>query len=89
MARKAKLVDAVGGMDEIRTFLETRKIDKELPVVDWTAPRTAAPFLLGGMLRQVLQWSGLAWLDQSNSLGNLNDDKLLLDGMVSVWQVER
>jgi protease-4 len=89
MALKAKLVDTIGGMEEIRTFLETRKVGKDLPVVDWVAPKTGAPFLLGGMLRQMLQWSGLSWLDQSNSLGYLNDDKLLLDGMVSVWQFEK
>jgi len=89
MALKAKLIDTIGGMDEIRTFLESRKVSKDLPVVDWKSQKTGAPFLFGGMLRQVLQWSGLGWLDQSNAFGILNDDKLLLDGMVSVWQVER
>jgi protease-4 len=88
-ALKAKLVDKIGGMDEIRAFLATRKVDKKLPVVDWAPPRTGSPFLLGGMLHQMLQWSGLAWLDPTNSLSNLGDDKLLLDGLVSVWQFER
>jgi protease-4 len=89
MALKSKLVDDIGGMDQIRAFLETRKVGKDLPVVDWMAPKTGSPFLFGSMVRQVLQWSGFAWLDQNNSLGNLSDDKLLLDGLVSVWQFER
>jgi protease-4 len=89
MALKAKLVDDIGGMDQIRAFLQTRKVGKDLPVVDWMAPKTGSPFLFGSMVRQVLQWSGFAWLDQNNSLGNLSDDKLLLDGLVSVWQFER
>ena len=84
-ALKAKLVDDVGGMPQILAYLENRKVNKDLPVIDWKAPRSGSPFLLGGMMRQLLQWSGLAWLEQGTSM----DDKLLLDGLVSVWQFER
>lgn len=89
MALKAKLVDDIGGMQEIRAFLDTRKVPKDLPVVDWQAPKTGSPFLFGSIMWQLLQWSGFTWLDQSNSLSNSIDDKLLLDGLVSVWQFER
>lgn len=88
-ALKAKLVDDVGGMPEIRAFLETRKIDRDLPIVEWKPSRSSSNFLLGSVVRQMLQWSGLAWLDQGGALTNSMDDKLLLDGLVSVWQFER
>lgn len=43
-ALKAKLVDKLGGEDEIRAFLTEKKVSKDLPIVDWEAP--ARPCLL-------------------------------------------
>jgi protease-4 len=83
-----KLVDAIGAEPDIRAYLESRKVAKGLPIVDWAPPSKSSSFLFGGMVRQFLQWSGLAWLEKAGSLGNLSDDKMLLDGLVSVWQFE-
>ncbi|MBL0371820.1 signal peptide peptidase SppA [Rhizobium sp. KVB221] len=88
-AVKEKLVDKIGGMDEIRAFLTTRKIDSNLPIVDWAPPKAGSSYLLGGLAHQILQWTGFTWLDGANTLGKLGEDKMLLDGLVSVWQFER
>ncbi|MDB5523712.1 MAG: Clp protease [Rhizobium sp.] len=87
-ALNLKLVDAIGGEKEIRAYLESHKVAKGLPIVDWQPRSKGSPFLLGGMARQLLEWNGLGWLTKFNSLGNLSDDKMLLDGLVSVWQFE-
>jgi protease-4 len=87
-ALNAKLVDVLGGEQEIRAFLQGRKVAKDLPIVDWEPPSKSSSFFFGGLAHQILEWSGLAWLEKANSLKNLSDDKMLLDGLVSVWQFE-
>jgi protease-4 len=87
-ALNAKLVDTIGGDAEIRSYIESKKIAKGLPIIDWAPPSRGSPFFFGGMARQILEWSGFGWLEKVNSFGNLSDDKMLLDGLVSVWQFE-
>jgi protease IV len=82
-ALTAKLVDVLGGDKEIRTYLRSKKVDEELAIVEWEAPKQSSPFLLGGIARQFAEWAGFGWLYQANSA---NNDKMLLDGLVSVWQ---
>ncbi|MDB5554786.1 MAG: sppA, partial [Rhizobium sp.] len=87
-AVKLKLADKVGGMKEIRDYLATKKISADLPVVDWQPPASGSPFFLGGLANHVADSLGLGWVLNASAIKNLSEDKLLLDGMVSVWQFD-
>ena len=87
-ALTAKLIDKIGGIKEIRDYLQTKKIAASLPVVDWEPQDSGSPFFLGGLARDMAESVGLGWLTKLGSLKNLSEDKLLLDGMVSVWQFD-
>lgn len=88
-ALKAKLVDRLGGEDEIRDYLETRKLDRRLPMVDYERPRRSGLFGLG--LDAADWWKGAVGIGfgPSEALEKLGGEKLFLDGLVSVWQVGR
>ncbi|PTM97518.1 signal peptide peptidase SppA [Mycoplana dimorpha] len=86
-ALQAKLVDTLGGEEEIRAYLSTRSLDKNLPVIDYEAPRRAGLF---GFSLDGADWMrGLLGFDvaPSKALEKLGGEKLFLDGLVSVWQV--
>ena len=86
-ALRDKLVDQLGGDDEIRAFFETRKVSKDLPILEWEAPETSLPFGLGSM---ATEWAKALGYEVFPIFGNLEKwgrDKLFLDGLVSVWQV--
>jgi protease-4 len=87
-ALAVKLIDQIGGDDEIRAYLESRKVAKGLPIIDWEARHEGSSFLFGSMVHEFMDSLGLGWLTKVNSLGKLSDDKMLLDGMVSVWQFD-
>jgi protease-4 len=75
-----KLVDAVGGEAEAIAWLEANKsIKADLPVVTWY-PQPEAPYANWG------KWLG----GQARAaLGLPSDGPVLLDGLVSLWQVAR
>ncbi|WP_283195587.1 signal peptide peptidase SppA [Rhizobium sp. AN80A] len=85
-AFKAKLVDQLGGDDEIRAYLATKNVSKDLPEIDWNKKSTT-PFLLAGAASQILTLLGYGDLARSQDLTGILPQKLLLDGLVSVWQV--
>lgn len=87
-AQSAKLVDKIGGIKEIRDYLITRKVAADLPVVDWQPQDNSSPFFLGGLVNEMAEAAGLGWLARAGALKNLSEDKLLLDGLVSVWQFD-
>lgn len=80
-AATAKLVDKVGGLKEIRDYFATRNIVADLPVVEWKSKPAGSNFLLGSLAESL----GLGWLANAFALKNMSEDKLLLDGLVSVW----
>ncbi len=86
-ALKLGLVDRLGGEEEIRAYLAGRKLDKELPIIDWEPDDAVGPFLLSGSVEPFLKLLGLDTLFALKHLQNLTDGKLFLDGLVSVWQV--
>ena len=45
-ALQNKLIDTLGGEDEIRAYLDTRKVKKDLPIVDWKAQDKTSSFFL-------------------------------------------
>ena len=79
-----KLIDSLGGDAEIRAFLETKEIGEELEIIERRKPRVPqAPFLMGsfeGIIQKILG------LDSKISPNWLKDQKLFLDGLLSVWQ---
>lgn len=87
-AEKLALIDEVGGMKEIRGYFATRNIKADLPVVDWKPKPEGSSFLLGAVASGLADTLGLGWLKNASILKNMSEDKLLLDGMVSVWQFE-
>ncbi|WP_275791001.1 signal peptide peptidase SppA [Pararhizobium gei] len=86
-ALKLKLVDELGGDDEIRTFLDSRKVGKDLEIVDWAAPEASLPFGLGALAVSWLKSLGYEAFPALGSLEKIGEEKLFLDGLVSVWQV--
>lgn len=83
-----KLVDTLGGEKEIRAYFEGRSVAKGLPIIDWQPPSRSSSFFFGGLARQFLDSLGIGWVADAGSLRNLSDDKMLLDGLVSVWQFD-
>ncbi len=85
-ALKAKLIDQLGGDDEIRAYLATKNVSKDLPEIDWNK-KSSTPFLLAGAASQILTLLGYGDLAKAQDLTGILPQKLLLDGLVSVWQV--
>lgn len=79
-----KLIDSLGGEAEILAFLETKDIDKKLDIIERRKPRVPqAPFLMGtfeGIVQKILGF------DSKIAPNWLKDQKLFLDGLLSVWQ---
>ena len=86
-ALKEKLVDVLGGDEEIKGYFNSRKVDAELPVVDWEAPRRSLPFGLGSMAAEWVKALGYEVFPALGGLEKLSGEKLFLDGLLSVWQV--
>ena len=82
-----KLIDELGGDDEIRAFLEKRDVGKQLPVIDWEAPSNSLPFGLGSAAAAWVKSLGYEAFPLLGHVENLGREKLFLDGLVSVWQV--
>ncbi|MBB4275242.1 signal peptide peptidase SppA [Rhizobium mongolense] len=87
-AAKLKLIDRVGGDTEIRNYLAGRDVGKDLPVVDWDR-KSNTPFLLAGAVSKLAVLFGYGDLVKSQDIEGILPQKLLLDGLVSVWQVGR
>ena len=85
-ALKNKLVDSLGGDDAIRAYLETRKVGKDLPVVDWAAPKKTSSFLFSKAAAGLLNLFGYGDLLPGEDIQKFMTDKLFLDGLLSVWQ---
>ncbi|MCY0149558.1 signal peptide peptidase SppA [Hoeflea sp. G2-23] len=81
------LVDAVGGEDEIRTYLKGRGIDETLKIVKWEPDRGSPSGLLNiqaaSLVERYLGMPGRV----SDEIDRLSGGKLFLDGLLSVWQV--
>ncbi|CDN52384.1 Signal peptide peptidase SppA, 36K type [Neorhizobium galegae bv. officinalis bv. officinalis str. HAMBI 1141] len=88
-ALNVKLVDKLGGEEDIRDYLESRGISKDLPIVDWKERKSSSSFWLASAISEVLNLSGLGQAITPDVLRVFGADKLFLDGLVSVWQVGR
>jgi protease-4 len=85
-ALQNKLVDSLGGEDDIRAYLETRKVKKDLPIVDWDASSKASSFFFSGAASQLINLFGYGDFAKGTDLQKLLTEKLFLDGLLSLWQ---
>ncbi|WP_459457494.1 signal peptide peptidase SppA [Rhizobium sp. No.120] len=85
-ALQNKLVDTLGGEDEILGYLETRNVKKDLPIVDWKPEDKTSPFFWPGAASWLLNRLGYDDFIKGESLQKIMTDKLFLDGLLSVWQ---
>ncbi|MCO5732654.1 signal peptide peptidase SppA [Rhizobium sp. SSA_523] len=86
-ALKLKLVDSLGGTPEIRTYLASRGVAKELPILEWKAKDEGGFFSLASAASGLARAMGLDTRTMPEALADLTGQNLFLDGLVSVWQV--
>lgn len=85
-ALQAKLIDELGGEDEIRAFFKNKGLKEDLQIVTWKKQENS---LFGQLLLgKIVKLTGLSTILPLDSAGALDTDKLFLDGLVSVWQVK-
>ncbi len=87
-AAREKLVDTIGGLKEIRAYLTTRKVNADLPIIDWKPRSESSNFFFGALADDLARSIGLGWLADAAAIKNMSEDKLLLDGLVSVWHFD-
>ena len=74
--------------DLVRRWIDERKVPADLPFVDYEAPRRSVfPFLGSSVQELARSILGLP-LDLQPTIEKLAGQKLFLDGLVSVWQVD-
>lgn len=85
-----KLIDELGGDNEIRNWLATKGVDAALPIVEWKAPETGSMFPLLGSMMWIAGFGNQAEaFDPAAVLREIRSRNLFLDGLLSVWQVGR
>ena len=85
-ALQNKLIDTLGGEDEILAYLETRKVKKDLPIVDWKAEGKSSSFFWPGAASWLLNRFGYDDFVRGEGLQKIITEKLFLDGLLSLWQ---
>ncbi|ENN86322.1 proteinase IV protein [Rhizobium freirei PRF 81] len=85
-ALQNKLIDTLGGEDEIRAYLETRKVQKDLQIVDWKPEDKSSSFFWPVAASRLLNLLGYDPFLKEEGLQRIMTDKLFLDGLLSVWQ---
>ncbi|CAD7037428.1 signal peptide peptidase SppA [Pseudorhizobium endolithicum] len=88
-ALQARLVDTLGGDDEIRAFLAGKGVGEDLPMVEWKGDDGGSSLWFARAMAEFVRLTGLADLIAPASLRPWVGEKLFLDGLVSVWQVGR
>ena len=85
-ALERKLVDALGGEEAALVWLKSKGVDTELDVIEWKPKRDTASYLLIDAL--VGGAGGRLGLEEGGAalLRVLGAERLLLDGLVSLWQ---
>ncbi len=88
-ALEAKLVDQLGGEDEIRAYLEKNGVAVDLPIVEWKDGNRGSSLWFARAMAEAFRLTGLGEALGQTSLPPFVVDKLFLDGLVSVWQFGR
>lgn len=84
-----KLVDEVGGQQAARKWLAEKGVSENLKVIEWKPDGGEGYWFLPGFSgRALARWLGLP--DSGGALlGKLGADRILLDGLLSVWHPEK
>jgi protease-4 len=84
-AKARGLVDSLGGEEQVRAWLETKGVDRDLEILEADSASQEPLGLFGRMAAAML---GLAGLDDAAErlFGKAGLDAVFLDGLVSVWQ---
>jgi protease IV len=87
-ALQNKLIDSIGGEEKAIEWLGGKGVDKELKVIEWKPKAENAPWWLSARISDsLLEFFGLND-DARGLVGPILRDKLLVDGLVSVWNVD-
>ncbi len=84
-----KLIDAIGNEEDAVHWLETeRGIARNLAVRDWKKPQGLDRFGLFSMAAATARGLGLTGLSAVIMQGAQANDSQMLDGLVSIWQID-
>jgi protease-4 len=86
-ALNVKLIDKLGGDDDILDYLETRDVSRDLPIVEWKDSEASSSFWFAHALSGLFRYAGITMPIAPDALEGWGPSKLFLDGLVSVWQV--
>lgn len=83
-ALENKLIDAVGGEETAKEWLASKGVDDKLDVIEWKKSQPGSSLLWA---RSAAEWLGFG-LGKKSAVEAISD-RLFLDGMISVWHVDR
>jgi protease IV len=79
-----KLIDEIGGEEAAEAWLTGKGLDEDLEIIEWKKPEPVTGLF---WTRAVIGWLGLDPLAASPT--DAISDRLFLDGLISVWHVDR
>lgn len=86
-ALENKLIDATGGQDIALEWLKTKDIDTELAIIEWAPPPRRngfSPFRSSALFNNAQMDAFMAEIREIPMI-----QRLFLDGLLSVWQVDK
>ncbi len=86
-ALNVKLVDKLGGDDDILDYLDTRDVSRDLPIVEWKNQESSSSLWFAQALTGLFRFAGINLPLTPEAIDGWGPGKLFLDGLVSVWQV--
>ncbi len=86
-ALNVKLIDKLGGDNDILDYLDARDVSRDLPIVEWKNSETSSSFWFAQALTGLFRYAGITLPITPDAIDGWGPGKLFLDGLVSVWQV--
>lgn len=86
-ALHVKLIDKLGGDDDILDYLDSRDVSRDLPIIEWKNNESSSSFWFAQALTGLFRYAGITLPLSPDAIDGWGPGKLFLDGLVSVWQV--
>jgi len=86
-ALNVKLIDKLGGDDDILDYLDSRDVSRDLPIIEWKNNESSSSFWFAQALTGLFRYAGITLPLSPDAIDGWGPGKLFLDGLVSVWQV--